>query len=76
MYFIYYSTRDHDLEKGIVMGSRKRIGELLVDSGIISGKTLERALKIQKASGKHLGELLREMGIVNDEEVAEALAAN
>jgi hypothetical protein len=33
------------------MCSRKRIGELLVDSGIISGKTLELALKIQKASG-------------------------
>jgi hypothetical protein len=45
-----------------------------VDSGIISGKTLERALKILKASGKRLGELLRERGIVTDEEIVEALA--
>jgi CheY-like chemotaxis protein len=56
------------------MESRKRIGKLLVDAGIISGKTLERALKIQKGSGKRLGALLREMGIVTEEEVAEALA--
>jgi CheY-like chemotaxis protein len=56
------------------MESRKQIGNLLVDAGIISVKTLERALKIQKGSGKRLGELLREMGIVTDEEVTEALA--
>jgi hypothetical protein len=58
----------------MVMESRKRIGKLLVDAGIISFKTLERALKIQKGSGKRLGTLLRDMGIVTEEEVAEALA--
>jgi CheY-like chemotaxis protein len=56
------------------MESRKRIGKLLLDAGIISDKTLERALKIQKGSGKRLGTLLRDMGIVTEEEVAEALA--
>jgi CheY-like chemotaxis protein len=56
------------------MEPRKRIGKLLVDAGIISVKTLERALRIQKGSGKRLGALLREMGIVTEEEVVEALA--
>lgn len=56
------------------METRKRMGNLLVEAGIISVKTLERALKIQKGSGKRLGELFREMGIVTDDEVAEALA--
>jgi CheY-like chemotaxis protein len=56
------------------MKSKKRIGKLLVDAGIISDKTLERALEIQKESGQRLGTLLREMGIVTEEEVAEALA--
>ena len=46
-----------------------------MDAGIISVKTLERALKIQKGSGKRLGALLRDMGIVTEEEVAEALAS-
>jgi CheY-like chemotaxis protein len=58
----------------MVMESRKQIGKLLVDAGIISFKTLERALKIQKRSGNRLGTLLRDMGIVTEEEVAEALA--
>jgi CheY-like chemotaxis protein len=59
----------------MVMESRKQIGSLLVDAGIISVKTLERALEMQKGSGKRLGTLLRDMGIVTEEEVVEALAS-
>lgn len=57
------------------MEPRKQIGKLLVDAGIITVKTLERALNLQKGSGKRLGELLRDMGIVTEEEVAEAIAS-
>lgn len=57
------------------MESRKHMGKLLVDAGIISVKTLERTLDIQKGSGKRIGELLRDMGIVTEEEVTEALAS-
>lgn len=57
------------------MEPRKQIGKLLVEAGIISVKTLERALIIQKGSGKRLGELLREMGIVTEEEIAQAIAS-
>lgn len=56
------------------MASRIQIGNLLVEAGIISVKTLERALEVQKGSGKRLGTLLREMRIVTEEEVLEALA--
>ena len=56
------------------MESRKRIGNLLVQAGIISIKTLERALEMQKGSGKRLGALLKDMGIITEEEVIEALA--
>jgi CheY-like chemotaxis protein len=62
------------MEKDLDMGTKKQIGKLLVDAGIISDKTLERALKIQKESGKRLGALLGEMGIVSEIEVIEALA--
>ena len=55
------------------MASRMQIGNLLVEAGIISVKTLERSLEMQKGSGKRLGSLLREMGIVTEEEVLEAL---
>lgn len=53
---------------------KKQIGRLLVEAGIITAKTLERVLRIQRVSGKRLGELLREMGIVTEEEITIALA--
>ena len=56
------------------MASRMQIGNLLVEAGIISVRTLERSLEMQKGSGKRLGVLLREMGIVTEVEVLEALA--
>ena len=56
------------------METRVRIGNLLVQAGIISIKTLERALEMQKGSGKRLGTLLKDMGIITEGEVIEALA--
>ena len=56
------------------MATRNMMGNLLVEAGIITGKTLERALELQKGSGKRLGKILRDMGIVTEQEVLEALA--
>ena len=56
------------------MVSKIQIGNLLTEAGIISVKTLERSLELQKGSGKRLGALLREMGLVTEEEVLVALA--
>jgi CheY-like chemotaxis protein len=56
------------------MESRMQIGNLLVEAGIISVKTLQRALTMQKGSGKRLGALLKELGIVTEEEVVKSLA--
>jgi len=50
------------------------LGELLVESDIITNKTLDRALERQKGSGKRLGVVLDEMGVITQEELAEALA--
>lgn len=56
------------------MASKMQIGNLLVEAGIISVKTVERALEMQKGNGKRLGMLLKDMGIVTEVEVIEALA--
>jgi CheY-like chemotaxis protein len=53
---------------------KKQLGDLLVEAGIITVKTLERALARQKGSGKRLGIVLEEMGVLTDEELVEALA--
>lgn len=50
------------------------LGELLVESGIITVKTLDRALARQQGSGKRLGIVLDEMGVITQEELIEALA--
>jgi CheY-like chemotaxis protein len=50
------------------------LGEILVESGIITVKTLERALTRQQGSGKRLGMILDEMGVITQEELIEALA--
>lgn len=51
----------------------KQLGEILVEAGIISRKTLERALERQKESRARLGSILEEMGVITEEELAEAL---
>ena len=51
-----------------------RIGELLVDSGIINEQQLKSALDIQKQSGgKRLGDILIDLGIISEEHLMEAL---
>ncbi|HEY6009357.1 MAG TPA: response regulator [Geobacteraceae bacterium] len=53
---------------------KKQLGDLLVEAGIITTKTLERALERQKGSGKRIGIVLEDMGVLTDEELVEALA--
>jgi len=56
------------------MEQKKQLGTLLVDGGIITLKTLERALDRQKGSGKRLGIVLEEMGVLTEPELVDALA--
>jgi CheY-like chemotaxis protein len=49
------------------------LGQLLVQSGIITEKTLDRALARQQTCGKRLGGVLLEMGVLTEEELLEAL---
>jgi len=51
----------------------KQLGDILVDTELISKKTLERALERQKNTGKQLGKVLEEMGVITDSELMEAL---
>lgn len=53
---------------------KKLLGEILVDSGIITVKTLQRALIRQVGTDKRLGTVLGEMGVITEEELLEALA--
>lgn len=62
--------------KSMVMKDRtkKRIGDLLVDSGVITQDQLIYALEEQrKTKGKKLGETLIDLGVTDEKQIADAL---
>lgn len=53
----------------------KRIGEVLLERGLIQQKELEKALAHQREHGGLMGKILIELGFVSEEEIALALTA-
>lgn len=53
---------------------KKRFGDILVDSGLISATQLDQALAFGRERGIKLGESLQKLGFVNEEAVAKTLA--
>ncbi|NMB15927.1 MAG: Flp pilus assembly complex ATPase component TadA [Firmicutes bacterium] len=56
--------------------TRKRLGELLRDGGILTDDQLGRALEVQRKSDKRLGEILLDLGFADEEQIADALASH
>jgi CheY-like chemotaxis protein len=56
------------------MGKRRRIGEILLEGGVLTETLLEQALQRQKGRGRRIGEILEEMGVASDRHIAAALA--
>ncbi len=52
----------------------KRIGELLVDGGILSQSQLEQALFAQRKDGRKLGQLLIELGLITEVQLTQTLS--
>ena len=51
----------------------KRLGDLLIDAGLISNDQLDLALSHQKGSNRRLGEVLIDEGIITEAQLIEAL---
>ncbi len=54
---------------------KKKLGELLVDAGVISEENCQQILKEQKSRTKKLGELLVEKGLCSEHNIASALSS-
>ncbi|RLB23981.1 MAG: type II secretion system protein GspE [Deltaproteobacteria bacterium] len=67
-------TRLHTVKEKKGFNARRKLGELLVETGLLSRKKLEEALQIQAGTGKRLGQILMELGVISEEEIAFALA--
>ncbi|HJV64434.1 MAG TPA: response regulator [Geomonas sp.] len=57
------------------METRPKLGEIFVENGILTGKTVERMLQISKRVNKRFGTLLEELELVTSDELAVALAS-
>ncbi len=57
-----------------IISSKKKLGEYLVEAGLIDAKMLAQALDVQKVEKKKLGRILIGLGMVNDKAIAKALA--
>lgn len=53
---------------------RKRIGELLLEQGIISHEQLEKALEHQQRAGLRLGEALLDLNFVGEHDIVMAVS--
>lgn len=53
--------------------ARKRLGEILIDAGIITEEVIEKALKLQKLTGEKLGEVLVNKGFTTNEQIVNAV---
>lgn len=53
--------------------ARKRLGDLLLEVGLITEEQLENALQMQKQSKERLGEIILSLGYVSEENMIEVL---
>src|SRR5664280_2699010 len=54
--------------------SRKRLGEILQEWGLVTDEQIQTALKMQQESGRKLGECLIQMTVCSAADVCKALA--
>ncbi|WP_224956648.1 response regulator [Geomonas subterranea] len=57
------------------MEKRKKLGEIFIDNGLLTDKTVERMLALSKKLGKRFGTVLEDLELVSGEELAHALAS-
>lgn len=53
--------------------ARKRIGDLLIDAGLINEGQLQEALAVQKTGKEKLGDVFLNMGIITEQQLFDAL---
>ncbi len=57
------------------MSAKKRLGELLIDSRLITEEECNRALKMQVGGNRRLGRILVKMGAITSDQLLETLAS-
>lgn len=53
----------------------KKLGELLIEKGLINKEQLEHALEVQREKGGLIGQIIVGLGYTSEEEIAQAITA-
>ncbi len=53
---------------------RRRIGDILIDEGLISENQLNEALELQRQTGELLGNILMDIGLVTESDIAKIVS--
>ena len=61
-------------EQGRVTVQKKRLGDFLVENGLLEAQDLKKALEEQRRSGKKLGEVLVDFNLVTEGQLVQTLA--
>lgn len=69
-----YTTRQAITEVVAKYGKQMRIGDILVEQGILTSEQLTTALKVKKEQGKPVGQVLVELGFINERTLLQNLA--
>ncbi|MDD2467510.1 MAG: hypothetical protein PHI97_26305 [Desulfobulbus sp.] len=56
------------------MSEKKRLGELLLDAGLVTQEAVDRALKMQVGGTRRLGRILVNMGAITSDQLTEVLS--
>lgn len=56
-----------------MLNNRKRLGDLLLEAGLIAQEQLEKALTVQKKTGERLGKALINLGYISESKIIQAL---
>lgn len=54
--------------------AKKKIGDLLIEKGLITQEQLNESLQLQSFSGKRLGEVLVEKGYINEDQLIDTIS--
>jgi hypothetical protein len=67
-------SKNCDDIREIQVFQRKRLGEILVETSLISQEQLEAALRLQKSKAGFLGQILVDMGWVTEQEICRVMS--
>lgn len=75
MGFISENDLTSVLGEQIQLNQRQKIGEVLVDQGLITTQQLDQGLAMQKQTGERLGKCLVKLRLITEEKVIDVLSA-